>query len=109
MNTGMSFFFQCSNRKFRLELCLFPNFCRHVILPADKAKSLPKPPRLLTEDEWRALGVQQSRGWEHYAIHKPEPHVLLFRRLLSESPNPPSTVVTSKASLVQTQQQQMLM
>lgn len=29
--------------------------------------------------EWRALGVQQSRGWIHYAIHKPEPHIMLFR------------------------------
>jgi cyclin-dependent kinase regulatory subunit CKS1 len=24
--------------------------------------------------------VQQSRGWVHYAMHKPEPHILLFRR-----------------------------
>jgi len=26
------------------------------------------------------LGVQQSRGWAHYAVYHPEPHVLLFRR-----------------------------
>ena len=25
------------------------------------------------------MGVQQSRGWQHYAIHRPEPHVLLFK------------------------------
>ena len=25
--------------------------------------------------EWRGIGVQQSRGWVHYAIHRPEPHV----------------------------------
>jgi len=62
---------------------------RHVILPTDVAKTVPKA-RLLTETEWRNLGVQQSRGWEHYAIHKPEPHILLFRRLLTESPNPPN-------------------
>jgi len=37
-------------------------------------------PRLLKEDEWRKLGVQQSRGWEHYEVHHPEPHILLFRR-----------------------------
>jgi len=37
---------------------------------------------LLDEDQWRALGVQQSPGWIHYAIHSPEPHVLLFRRRL---------------------------
>lgn len=30
--------------------------------------------------EWRGLGVQQSRGWIHYAIHRPEPHILLYRR-----------------------------
>jgi len=28
----------------------------------------------------RSLGVQQSRGWVHYAIHRPEPHILLYRR-----------------------------
>jgi len=58
---------------------------RHVILTPDLAKTLPKG-KLLSEDEWRKLGVQQSRGWVHYAIHRPEPHVLLFRRLLTESP-----------------------
>ena len=42
---------------------------RHVILPKELAKSLPKS-RLLTESEWRGIGVQQSRGWHHYAIHR---------------------------------------
>ncbi len=23
--------------------------------------------------------MQQSRGWVHYAIHRPEPHIMLFR------------------------------
>jgi cyclin-dependent kinase regulatory subunit CKS1 len=54
--------------------------------------------RLLTEREWRAIGITQSLGWEHYEVHgesrhlfpiqdwihlelsAPEPHVLLFRR-----------------------------
>ena len=31
------------------------------------------------QNEWRSIGVQQSRGWVHYAIHKPEPHIMLFR------------------------------
>lgn len=53
---------------------------RHVILPREIAKRLPKPMRLLTENEWRGLGVTQSRGWVHYEVHKPEPHILLFRR-----------------------------
>ncbi|CEQ39994.1 SPOSA6832_01561, partial [Sporobolomyces salmonicolor] len=34
--------------------------------------------RLLTEDEWRGIGI--SLGWEHYEVHHPEPHILLFRR-----------------------------
>ena len=58
-----------------------PFFClsRHVILPSDISEQAPVK-RLMSEEEWRSLGVQQSRGWVHYAIHKPEPHVLLFRR-----------------------------
>ena len=43
--------------------------CRHVILPQETARMCPKN-KLLTETEWRSLGVQQSRGWVHYAIHK---------------------------------------
>ncbi|RWR94797.1 cyclin-dependent kinases regulatory subunit 2 [Cinnamomum micranthum f. kanehirae] len=42
---------------------------RHVVLPP--------------ENEWRAIEVQQSKGWVHYAIHKPEPHIMLFRRPLN--------------------------
>ncbi|KAK4758211.1 hypothetical protein SAY87_019512 [Trapa incisa] len=55
---------------------------RHVVLPPETAKLLPKN-RLLSESEWRAIGVQQSRGWVHYAIHRPEPHIMLFRRPLN--------------------------
>lgn len=36
--------------------------------------------RILNEDEWRGLGITQSMGWEHYEVHAPEPHILLFRR-----------------------------
>ncbi len=43
--------------------------CRHVILPKELAKSVARG-RVLAESEWRGIGVQQSRGWEHYAIHK---------------------------------------
>lgn len=53
---------------------------RHVILPPELAKMVPRP-HLMTETEWRNLGVQQSPGWVHYMLHIPEPHVLLFRRL----------------------------
>lgn len=52
---------------------------RHVILPKALAKYVPFD-RLMTESEWRKLGVTQSPGWEHYMIHAPEPHILLFKR-----------------------------
>lgn len=52
--------------------------------------------KLLWEEEWRALGItqvcgivalrcirklmhMQSLGWEHYEVHEPEPHILLFK------------------------------
>lgn len=35
--------------------------------------------KLLWEDEWRGLGITQSLGWEHYEVHEPEPHILLFK------------------------------
>uniref|UniRef100_A0A669D2S2 Cyclin-dependent kinases regulatory subunit n=1 Tax=Oreochromis niloticus TaxID=8128 RepID=A0A669D2S2_ORENI len=59
---------------------------RHVMLPKELAKRVPKT-HLMSETEWRNLGVQQSQGWVHYMIHQPEPHILLFRRPL---PNPKS-------------------
>jgi len=63
---------------------------RHVILPKAMVRSLPKAadkkPRIMTEQEWRGIGVQQSRGWVHYAVHRPEPHILLFRRSLGTDP-----------------------
>lgn len=65
---------------------------RHVHLPRHIFKRVPRG-RLLSESEWRAMGIQQSRGWVHYEIHKPEPHILLFRRPLGTDPTtgkPPS-------------------
>lgn len=58
---------------------------RHVVVPPQVRKH----PHitgmvLMTEQQWRAMGVQQSRGWEHYAFYHPEPHVLLFRRPLNQ-------------------------
>ncbi|KAF9482802.1 cyclin-dependent kinase regulatory subunit [Pholiota conissans] len=62
---------------------------RHVILPKQLLKLVPKDYfnaddsgtlRLLKEAEWRGIGITQSLGWEHYEVHAPEPHVLLFRR-----------------------------
>uniref|UniRef100_A0A2K5RA66 Cyclin-dependent kinases regulatory subunit n=1 Tax=Cebus imitator TaxID=2715852 RepID=A0A2K5RA66_CEBIM len=53
----------------------------HVMLPKDIAKVVPKT-HLMSESEWRNLGVQQI----HYMIREPEPHILLFWRLLSKKP-----------------------
>ncbi|XP_033634604.1 cyclin-dependent kinases regulatory subunit-like [Asterias rubens] len=52
---------------------------RHVMLPKTIAKLVSKD-RTMKEEEWRRIGVQQSQGWVHYMSHKPEPHILLFRR-----------------------------
>ncbi|XP_041085272.1 cyclin-dependent kinases regulatory subunit 1-like isoform X2 [Polyodon spathula] len=57
---------------------------RHVLLPKQLAR-LVLTSHLMSEDEWRSLGVQQSQGWVHYMIHKPEPHVLLFRQALPQN------------------------
>jgi cyclin-dependent kinase regulatory subunit CKS1 len=62
---------------------------RHVMLPKlvfDIIKAL-QSKRLLDEAEWRGLGVQQSRGWVHYTWHKPEPHILMFRRVIGTVSN----------------------
>mmetsp|Transcript_60815 Transcript_60815/g.162790 ORF Transcript_60815/g.162790 Transcript_60815/m.162790 type:complete len:95 (-) Transcript_60815:62-346(-) len=72
---------------------------RHVILPKAVAKDMYKVTggkRLLEDAEWRNLGVTQSRGWVHYEIHRPEPHILLFRRQLGTDPQT-GLVPTGKA------------
>ncbi|XP_037227029.1 cyclin-dependent kinases regulatory subunit 1 isoform X1 [Falco rusticolus] len=69
---------------------------RHVMLPKDIAKLVPKT-HLLSESEWRNLGVQQSQGWVHYMIHEPEPHILLFRRPLPKKPEEASGPQSTKA------------
>ncbi|CAK9779962.1 regulatory subunit of cyclin-dependent kinase [Cutaneotrichosporon oleaginosum] len=65
---------------------------RHVILPKPMLKLIPKSYfsgddsgllRILEEHEWRGIGITQSLGWEHFEVHAPEPHILLFRRPLA--------------------------
>lgn len=77
-------------------------------LPKDMLKKIPKDYydpakgtlKLLWEEEWRGLGITQviafpicpicpgltmlvqSLGWEHYEVHEPEPHILLFKSVL---------------------------
>jgi cyclin-dependent kinase regulatory subunit CKS1 len=58
---------------------------RHVILPRQMVEQI-KGKTILSEQEWRALGVTQSRGWQHHDIHKPEPHILIFRRPIGTDP-----------------------
>ena len=58
---------------------------RHVILPKKVFVKMPKG-QLLSETEWRGLGVTMSHGWKHYGIHRPEPHILLFRRTKGTNP-----------------------
>lgn len=58
---------------------------RHILLPKEIFKKLPAK-KLLSESEWRSIGISQSKGWINYTIHKPEPHVLLFRRPLGTNP-----------------------
>ena len=41
------------------------------------------------QNEWSQFLIQDD-SWEHYSIHRPEPHVLLFRRPLSSREEPPS-------------------
>ncbi|KAJ7112431.1 cyclin-dependent kinase regulatory subunit [Mycena crocata] len=77
---------------------------RHVILPKQLLRLVPKnffneelgTLRLLSEPEWRGIGITQSLGWEHYEVHAPEPHVLLFRR--PKDYVPPPQHATSKAA-----------
>ena len=40
------------------------------MLPKELSKLVPKD-HLMSENEWRNIGVQQSRGWQHYLIHDP--------------------------------------
>ncbi len=58
---------------------------KNVMLPENLFKTLQRN-KLLTEDEWRELGIKQSRGWDHYMIYKPEPFILLFRRPIGVNP-----------------------
>ncbi|CAK7268711.1 endoplasmic oxidoreductin-1 [Sporothrix epigloea] len=67
---------------------------RHVLLPKQMLKLIPdqyldeskKTMKLLWEDEWRSMGINQSLGWEHYEVHEPEPHILLFKRPINYQP-----------------------
>ncbi|XP_031346041.1 cyclin-dependent kinases regulatory subunit-like [Photinus pyralis] len=59
---------------------------RHVVLPKELLKLIPRT-HLMSENEWRSIGVQQSKGWVHYMTHSPEPQILLFKRPITSDPN----------------------
>jgi cyclin-dependent kinase regulatory subunit CKS1 len=62
---------------------------KHVLLPKETFEKMQENMQentLLTEEEWRKMGLEMTRGWNHYTIHKPEPHILLFRRPLGTDP-----------------------
>ena len=42
---------------------------RYVILPREMVADI-KNKQILTEEEWRGMGITQSRGWAHYGFHK---------------------------------------
>ena len=66
---------------------------RHVILPK-RLKHYFTRSKLYSEKEWRSIGVEMSEGWVHYAIHKPEPNILLFKRPLTH-PNASRNLTTT--------------
>jgi len=61
---------------------------RHVILPEDLAKTLPVT-HLMTETEWRNIGIQMSTGWKHYMRHEPGMYhfvvIVFFTNILAQS------------------------
>lgn len=71
----------CSQRCGGRARLAWPAASSPPLTPARAVPWHPAPARtcMHTQNEWRSLGVQQSRGWEHYAIHRPEPHIMLFR------------------------------
>ena len=56
-------------------------FSMHRLTPATLSLSPYLSPSL-APPSLVAVDTTQSRGWVHYAIHRPEPHILLFRRPL---------------------------
>ena len=57
----------------------------HVILPKPLLKRIPKSYfdpdepgvlRILSDAEWRGIGITQSLGWEHYEVHGTSPYTL---------------------------------
>lgn len=46
-------------------------------------KLVPKT-HLMSEEQWRAIGVQQSKGWVHYMTHSPGMKDSFYRLLTKD-------------------------
>lgn len=55
--------------EYRYGFTLFVILCRQVTIRMKYAKLIPKD-RLLSDQEWRHMGIQMSLGWEHYCLYK---------------------------------------
>lgn len=51
------------------------------MLPKELVKLVPKT-HLMSEAEWRSIGVQQSQGWVHYMTHQPGEKTQCFYRVV---------------------------
>lgn len=81
---------------------------RHVILPKPLLKLIPKELfdekegtlRLLSEAEWRGIGITQSLGWQHYEVHGSP--CLLFCLEDSHSELQPQSLMSSSSVALKT-------
>lgn len=68
---------------------------RHAILPddlTDRAFRFFRKRQYMTESQWRNIGVRQTKGWEHFLWHSPEPHILIFRRPITNNDDEPFNI-----------------
>ena len=74
-----------------------------MILPKEIAEQVPRT-HLMTESEWRNLGVQQSPGWTHYLIHEPgkffKAKIELIRKLPSNTLGHPNQSNFNRLSVI---------
>ena len=55
----------------------------HVILPKTFLSKLTG--KVMTDKDWKNLGINISSSWENYMVYAPEPHVILFRRKIEQN------------------------
>jgi hypothetical protein len=67
---------------------------RYVILPRSHA---PWNKKIMTEEEWRALGITMSRGWQHVGFFKGS-ETLIFSRPVESNSSQSASVPDEKKS-----------